>query len=111
MSKHTAEITADGTVALANINKPANADKYFATIMISGSTFGSGTVTIQASPDGGVTKITVPDSTGVDFSATAATIRNIELGCGSSNGDFITLYAVMTGSTNPDVTITVFDNF
>jgi hypothetical protein len=90
--------------------KPAHADTYKATIHIAGSSFGSGAVKLQSSPDGGTTKVDLKDTSGAAYSTTANDVVNIELGDGGTNSDMIKLYAVMTDSTAPDVTVTVHDN-
>lgn len=109
MARNTASITADGTTFLVNVHKPQSADSYKATIHIAGSSFGGGTVKLQSSPDGGTTKVDLKIN-GSAYSATANDVVNIELGNGGKNSDSIKLYAVMTGSTAPAVTVTVHDN-
>lgn len=109
MAKYTASITVDGTVQVMRVRKPVGLDLWQGTVSIFG-TFGSGTVTLQASPDSGTTKITLKDLTGTTYSATTNDMVGIELGTGATNSDAMILYAVMTGSTNPTVTVAVDDN-
>lgn len=109
--KHTTSFTADGDALLTKIKKPRHADHYSATVFIYGSSFGSGTVTIQLSPDGGTTKITAKDSSGSDVTAAANSSFVLPVaGNGSDSDEFISLYANLNGSTSPSITIDVFDN-
>lgn len=106
--KHTKNITADSSTLLCSVTKPIGLDRYFATVSVFG-TFGSGTVTLQYSPDGGSTKIDVTQNgTAVTFTANGG--RNVELGFSNKLGEEILLYATMAGSTTPDVDVIVHDN-
>lgn len=112
MAKHIKNITANESVLIGVANKTAERDRYFATVSViggGGNNFGSGTVTIQYSPDNGTTKIDVlkPDESALTFTANGG--RNVELGYGNSQNG-IELYATMTGSTSPDVDVIVHDN-
>jgi hypothetical protein len=80
-----------------------------ATVFVYG-TFGSGTLKLQASPDGGTTKIDLPNLSGTAISVTANGIYNIQLGNGNALGADIILYAVLTGATNPSLTVAIYDN-
>jgi hypothetical protein len=113
MATYTATISADGTVAVCNVHKPNGLDFWRASVYITGAggnNFGSGTVTLQSSPDGGTTKVTMKNLSGTTYSATSNDSVNLSLGSGATNSDAIKVYAVMTGSTNPSVTVTVKDN-
>lgn len=94
---------------ICTVNRPSSAEEYFATVLISG-TFGSGTVTMFISPDGGTTKVALKDIGNTAISATAAAMFNIRLGNGATNSDAPILYATLAGSTNPTITVAVFDN-
>lgn len=104
--KHSITFAADGTAYLATVvRRHADATDFVATVSYSG-TFGSGTVKLQWSPDGGTTKIDIPSS-----SSTSATVIGLgPLGNATKNGDEPLIYAVLTGSTNPSLVVTMFDN-
>jgi len=112
MGYRTENIDADGVKNLGNANASDGKDRFFATIFCQGgggNNFGSGTVAITISADGGTTKIPAlkPDGTALTFSANGA--QNIELGFGTSQTQ-IQIYATMTGSTAPNVDLFMFDN-
>lgn len=111
MAKYTNTISADGSVYICQIDRRrSDANAWQADIFI-GGTFGSGTVKIQLSPDQGTTKYDLKDWNGTNMSSSSAVhYTSPPVGNGDKNSDFITLYAVMTGSTDPNVLITVFDN-
>ena len=107
MAKYTADISADGNTYLCDVVKPRTLVEWFATIHVTG-TFGSGTVTLATSVDDGSTLVAIPTA---DFELTANGAENIDkLGYSGTNDGAIKLYAVMTGSTTPTVTVTVHDN-
>jgi len=111
MAKYTATLAADGSTAVCQIDRRrADTNNWQATAFVRG-TFGSGTVVLQFSPDGGTTKITGKDWTGTALSATAASMFVLQpMGNGSHNDHFITVYATISGSTNPAITVELFDN-
>ena len=112
MAKYTASLTANsGSTYLCNIDRrKVDANAWQATVFIDG-TFGSGTVTIQYSPDQGTTKITGKDFTGTALSATANAVFTTQpMGNGAANSDFISVYATMSGATSPSVSVILFDN-
>lgn len=108
MSKYSATVTTNTANYICDVNRRRDSQQWFASINAYG-TFGSGTVTIQVSPDGGTTKYDVPNQAGTSTIFTANSIQNIELG----NSDGLTnpkLYATMSGATNPSVVVEVWDN-
>lgn len=107
--KHTANITGNQSVFLCEVQKGELLDMYEATIFATG-TFSAGTVTIQASPDGGTTKVNLRDITGEVVAITQDDVYNVRLGNGRKLGDYIQLYATMAGAGTPAVAISVFDN-
>lgn len=109
MAKYTTTFAADGTAFLCNVVKPRNLPIWQATVYIYG-TFGGGTVALQSSPNGGTTKLALKDFSGTAFTATADDNIPIQLGTGDKNSDRVKLYAVLTGSTAPSITIDVLDN-
>lgn len=112
MAKYTGTISAQNTsVYLCDVVRPHNQPYWYASIFATG-TFGTGTVTIQASSDDGTTKVTVDDMGGNAASFTANGMLNIALGGPSTNiaEDQLKLYATIGAATGPDVDISVFDN-
>ena len=73
-------------------------------------TFGGGTLSYSISTNGGTTKTQIKDLTGIAYSTTTADCINVQFGVANHNGSEPTLYAVLTGSTNPSITIDVLDN-
>lgn len=111
--KHTATIDANESVKLCEVQRSTGLDLFEATVMVyggGGNNFGSGTVTLQASPDGGTTKINLRDVAGTLVSITDDDAYNIRLGNGNNLADTITLYATMAGATAPTVQVAVYDN-
>ena len=76
-----------------------------------GNNFGSGTVTLQASPDGGTTFIDIPDAGGTAVTFTADGVSNFEI---YANGDLTTgkvvqLRLAVSGSTSPTIRYIIDD--
>ena len=69
------------------------ADGVYAFTLYYYGTFGSGTVALQASPDGGTTWVTIPSST-----ASSATVQNLEIRATH-------LRPTLSGSTSPSLKI------
>ena len=112
--KHTKTITADGTYFLARAKRRNDAPSYIASLM-AGGTWGGGTLTLKLSPDKGVTLYPYNDLTGVAISFTDNNSLNTELGVGDpgSNADWdnsLEIWAVLSGSTTPSLTVSVYDN-
>lgn len=109
--KHTATLSAQNTsVKICDISIPNGLDKYFANCMAIG-TFGTGTVSFQISPDGGVTKFTLKQGETTTLATlTSAGVVNIATGGVNNNSDQLELYATIGTATNPSLTITVVDN-
>jgi len=109
MANFRTTISADTTgTALVTVNKPRILERYFATLNAYG-TFGSGTLSYSLSTNGGTTKVPLKFN-GSAYSATSADAVNIELGVANVNGFAPIIYAVLSGSTNPSITIDVEDN-
>jgi len=76
-----------------------------------GNNFGSGTVTLQSSPDGGTTFIDVPDSSGAAITFTANGMTNFEL---YGDGDPVSatrtqIRLALAGSTAPTIRYVIND--
>lgn len=107
MAKFEATISADGNTYLCDVVKPRALTDWFATVHAIG-TFGGGTITLGTSVDGGSTVVAIPSD---QFELAASGAGNIDKLGNSDNLDgAIKLYAIMTGSTTPSVTVTVHDN-
>ncbi len=110
MANFRTVIAADtAATAICTITKPRTLDSWFATLNAYG-TFGGGTLSYLISTDGGTTKITQKDLTGVAYAATANDTVNMETGVANHNGSEPILYVGLTGSTTPSITIDVEDN-
>ena len=111
MSKYTVTLSGDGSTKVCEIDRRrADSNNWQGTAFISG-TFGSGTVKLQFSPDGGTTKFDSKDWSGTAISTTAnAMFVTQPMGSGDKLTDFISVYATITGSTNPSVSVSLFDN-
>lgn len=110
MANYRTTITADtAATQIVVVHKPRSLTQWMATINAHG-TFGSGTLSYLISTDGGTTKTTLKDLTGVAYSATAADCINMALGVANHNGYEPILYAALTGATNPSITIDVETN-
>jgi hypothetical protein len=113
MTKYTATITADGDYFLCDVNKKRDLVNFFYTGIVygtGGNNFGSGTVTLKISPNGGTTKLALKDASGSDITSTADDNYTGQLAGGNTNSDAPKLYASMSGSTAPSVTYVLYDN-
>lgn len=107
--KHTKNINGAVSVEICSVRKRQEVDMYEATIFAAGA-FGGGTITIQASPDGGTTKVNLRDISGSVVAITQDDAYNVRLGFADKLGEEIKLYATMAGGAAQDVDVTVFDN-
>lgn len=106
--KVSTTISADGTVTVGYVDAPRSMGLMWAATLFCYGTFGSGTVALKWSPDGGTTKLDLV-SGGVPITFTANGSTNIELGVGDTNSTQPIIYAVTTGSTAPDITVGFYD--
>jgi hypothetical protein len=107
MALYTTTFAANASNLLCNVKK--DNIPYEASVAISGG-FGGGTVTIQASYNGGTTKTTVAAYDGqTAVSATAEKSFYFKLGRGEDSAP-IKIYATVTGSTTPTLTVSLADN-
>lgn len=112
MARNSITFAADASLTkIMTIGRNRNLKTWFGTVAVYG-TFGSGTITMFMSPDGGTTKVAVTkDNNSVAIGTlNAAAVFNLEFGNGDSNTDKIILYATLAGATNPALTVAVFDN-
>lgn len=103
-------ITADGTYDLGHIVRPRNADSWKGLFFAYG-TWGSGTIAWKWSPvDASSTLLAMKDYNGTAITSTVDDSFTSEFVTGSKNTDRIRLYVVLTGSTNPSLTVGFYDN-
>ncbi len=107
--RYTTTFSADGSNLLCKAVKAANVTNWLGSFMAGGG-FGGGTLTMQVSPDGGVTKHTVKDVNGALVSLTAAGMFTAPLGNGSTNANDLEVYATLTGATGPTLSVQLYDN-
>ena len=76
-----------------------------------GNDFGNGTVTLQASPDGGTTFMDVTDQGGTAVTFGANGISNFELYANADpiSGNQVQIRLALAGSTSPTIIYKVFD--
>lgn len=109
MAKHSKIVfNANTTTLIAKVKKKRDFPVWFASVFVDGN-FAGGTLTLQASPDGGVTQTTLKDKNSQAVVLNAAAVVPIELAASSHNDDMILLYATLAGATSPSVNVTVFD--
>lgn len=112
-AKKTTEIDSDEVVEIIRVERQGSARNpfYMATIDMYGD-FGSGTLHLLKSTDGGTTKNAVKYYSGGSLTSyTITDDSNIEVKNGwGSAGDGTIYYASTTGTTSPDITIDVMDN-
>lgn len=110
MALQETNLTADGTTLVGTLSKGAAFIPAEVGIHAHGD-FGSGTLTFQYSFDGGTTKATIksaPSTSADDVSYTASGgfTWNSPIATG---GTAITVYAVLSGSTSPDIDVYIVD--
>lgn len=112
MAKYTLTFGADAALQeVCRVNRRKDSQEWMANTFVYG-TFGGGTMTLFVSPDGGTTKIALKDSiagTAISVASTAA-MNTVRLGNGDKNNEFLIIYATVAGSTNPALTVAIFDN-
>lgn len=101
-------LTADGTTSDYKIYDLRGISSNIYTIAVYGSSFGGGTVTVTASPDGGTTDISLLDNAGTPLTFTSNGIRNFLLNSDPTNP--LSISAALTGSTNPNINIRIYRN-
>ena len=115
MAKYTKTLTVDGDTAICMVERRrGDMNAWQARVFVyggGGNNFGSGTVALKASPDGGTTKIAMKDFTGTAITGTAAYTFNTQpMGNPSHLSDNITIYASLSGSSSPTIIVDLFDN-
>lgn len=110
MAKHTVSLTgSSGSEVIGKTNNtPNGADGYGGTVFIKNNS-GTGTITLQMSPDGGTTKYTVKDVTGTDITGTSNGAFSFVTGIGNKVSEYITFYATLSGGSSADFDVILFD--
>jgi len=110
MSRNLKNITTNESVLIAVAGRGADMDMYEATVTLAGE-FDSGTLTVQLSPDNGVTKVTLRDVAGSIVSVADDDVYNIRVGYAGKNGEELEIYATMAGGGGSvDVDVYTHDN-
>lgn len=109
--KNELNVTGDtADVLLATVHRRRESQSYAASVFVQGS-FGSGTATLQVSPDGGTTKYTIVDAAGEDAVFSANGYTNFVLGGGSENiGEAPQIYVNLAGASGANLNVILFDN-
>lgn len=105
MSKYSRTITADGDtdIQLFNNRKGALPD---ISVYVTGD-FGSGTLTVTSSPNGGSVFVPVKDQNGNAISLTDDDLFNVRLMSDATNPAIIRFS--LSGSSSPDIDVDIFD--
>lgn len=74
-----------------------------------GGNFGGGTLSFKVSLDGGTTKNSVKDGAGNVYTTTTADTIPFYIPYYDTKDNFVKLYAVLTGSITPSITILIGD--
>lgn len=101
--------TSNTTTYLITVHRKRDLYTWLGTFAISG-TFGGGTLKLQLSLDGGTTKLDLEDFSGTPYSTTTSATFNVQLGGGSKVSDAPIIYGVLSGATNPSITVQFVDN-
>lgn len=109
MAKYAKVVTTNNTFFVCNVKKKRLQPRFDYTIMAYG-TFGGGTVTWYVSPDQGTTLIAMTDLTDTAVSMTTNKMYDGSLCASSHNDDVLSIYAILSGSTSPSITIALYDN-
>jgi hypothetical protein len=108
MASYTITATADGDYRVAPVRN-MRGDTCHITMYAQG-TWGGGTLTWKISFDGGTTLIPMLDMTSVAVTLTSDGSFDRTLGNGNRGGVDPLIYASISGSTTPSLTIGVLDN-
>jgi hypothetical protein len=111
MARYTASLVAQNTNAYVfTVHKPRNgSDCCTFTVGVYG-TFGTGTVTINLSPDNGVTLLPLAPINGSSPSITANGCYTFKVGNGDTNSTAPDIYVAIGAATNPVLSVVAYDN-
>lgn len=111
MTDSVTNFTTNSTQKIASSN--ALRKTYYQMTIVTSGTFGGGTVAFFVSPDNGVTQIPLKIAAGTPYVATAPDYLNFSNFGGSNQQNpnkQLSFWATVTGATNPNINVTVFDN-
>lgn len=111
MARYTASLAAENTSAYVfTVHKPRNgSDCCTFTVGVYGD-FGTGTVTINVSPDGGTTLLPLAPINGSSPSITANGAYTFKVGNGDKLNDAPKIFVAIGAATNPDLDVVAWDN-
>lgn len=109
MAKYTQALSTNTTVTLGCVHKNRNYPTC-ELLFFGHGTWGSGTLSLFWSPDGGTTKIAITDLANVAVTATANFGVRASFVTGHNNTDCIMLYATLAGSSGASLTVGFYDN-
>ena len=111
MAKYTAALAAQNTNAYVfTVHKPRNGSDCCTFTIGAYGTFGTGTVTVNVSPDSGTTLLPLAPINGSSPSITAAGAYTFKVGNGGKLEDAPKVYVAIGAATNPSLTIVAWDN-
>ena len=103
--------TTNATQQIAEIRKTRREESFYVNTIYAYGTYGGGTLAFYVSPDRGTTLIPLTSSPGgTGISLTANGMIGGQFGHPSTNLQTSTLYATLSGATNPNIMIVVDDN-
>jgi hypothetical protein len=110
MAYYTVNMTTQSLATkICFVEKPREYYCWFATLTAQG-TWGGATLAWYVSFDQGVTLIPIKDLTDTAVSFTSNASVNVQLGVSHQNNTQPQIWAEMTGGTNSNLTVSVFDN-
>ena len=110
MAYRTLTLAADSAgTEFFTVNRRRDAPYYTGTFLI-GGTWGGGTVAWKLSSDNGTTLRPLKDETGIAMTSNSDDTWNVTLGNGSTNTKNLKVFLVLSGSTNPNILVELFDN-
>lgn len=102
-------LTADGSTSGGNIKNPDNAASIYQMVAASGD-FGSGTLAVEMSVDGGTTYFAVTDSSGAVTLTDDGAVRTFLLGPSrNQTAQQVKIRLTLSGATNPDIDYLIAD--
>lgn len=111
MTQYTAALAAQNSNAYVfTVHKPRNGSDCCTFTVGAYGDFGTGTVTVNISPDEGTTLLPLAPINGSSPSITAAGAYTFKVGNGSALSDAPSVYVAIGAATDPDLNIVVWDN-
>lgn len=114
MTNYTQSITANGSYKVVDAYRRCDANNYectlFAFAPTTGGAWGGGSIAWKASYDGGATLVPITDLTGISITQTSDMSFKCYIDTGTVPQNGTQIYAVMTGATNPVLSVGLCDN-